>query len=172
MLAGETKTAQCDCRDSFERLTTLYNIYRDYMKHEDDLLNQRTTWLLVIQGFLFATLGVLGEWVLQPGQDRLGIERQFLVYVLVVVGVVVASVAFLGITAASDAIDELRRKWELIRVHYQGWENLPEIAGGGDPTAHQRGKWPPRLIPAAIFIAWIGVLVLAFLDFHFAKAGH
>lgn len=164
--------AALDSPNSFERLTTLYNIYRDYMKHEDDLLNQRTTWLLVIQGFLFATVGVLGEWPLQLGVDRLGHERLFLVYVLGGVGFVVGLVALLGIVAASDAIDELRRKWDLIRVHYDGWEDLPEIAGGGDPTAHQRGKWPPRLIPASILLAWSLVLVLALLDFHIAKGGH
>ena len=68
-----------------EDLYSVYQIYRDYMKHEDDLLNQRTTWLLVIQGFLFATLGVLGEWVFpSAGRDLLQTQRHDLRHTVLV----------------------------------------------------------------------------------------
>jgi len=42
-------------------LKRLYEIYRDYIKHEDDLINHRSTWHLLIQGFLFATLAGCGK---------------------------------------------------------------------------------------------------------------
>jgi len=32
----------------------LYNVYRDYMKHEDTLMNVRMTWFLTTQAFLFS----------------------------------------------------------------------------------------------------------------------
>ena len=32
-------------------------LFRDYIKHEDDLVNHRLTWLLTIHGFLYATCG-------------------------------------------------------------------------------------------------------------------
>lgn len=35
----------------------LFSLYRDYLKHEDNLINQRTTWLITIQSFLIATFG-------------------------------------------------------------------------------------------------------------------
>lgn len=35
----------------------IYELFRDYIKHEDDLINQRLTWLLTIHGFLYATCG-------------------------------------------------------------------------------------------------------------------
>lgn len=41
------------------KVEKLYQIYRDYLIHEDDLMNQRSTWHLLIQGFLFATFGAL-----------------------------------------------------------------------------------------------------------------
>jgi hypothetical protein len=41
-----------------ERKIQLYNIYRDYVKHEDNLINNRMTWLLSIHGFLYATYGL------------------------------------------------------------------------------------------------------------------
>lgn len=36
----------------------LYEIYRTYVVHEDNLTNNRMTWLLSIHGFLYATYGI------------------------------------------------------------------------------------------------------------------
>lgn len=36
----------------------LYEVFRDYLKHEDALVNNRLTWTLTIQGFLFAAYGL------------------------------------------------------------------------------------------------------------------
>jgi hypothetical protein len=145
---------------SFDHLTELYKVYRDYMKHEDDLLNQRTTWLLVIQGFLFATLAVLGEWVSpkDPLSDLLRTERLYLIYVLVGVGIFIAVAAFISILAANEAIDSLQEKWEKeLREHYRAedWDLFPEIAGGGHKKAKARGKTPALAIPCIVSLAWI-----------------
>jgi hypothetical protein len=35
----------------------LYVLYRDYIKHEDELINARTSWMINIQSFLIATFG-------------------------------------------------------------------------------------------------------------------
>src|SRR5271170_2283541 len=37
----------------------LYKIYRDYVTHEDVLINQRLQRMLIIQGFIFAATGAL-----------------------------------------------------------------------------------------------------------------
>src|SRR5271155_2266738 len=76
-----------------------YKIYRDYMKHEDDLLNHRTTWLLIFQGFLFATLGVIGEWqVAEP--SIFFTERNWLPFLLAGAGIFVAGFSWVGLKAA------------------------------------------------------------------------
>jgi len=41
----------------FAEAKDLYWIYRSYIQHEDDLINNRTTWLITIQSFLLATFG-------------------------------------------------------------------------------------------------------------------
>lgn len=151
----------------FEKLQILYDIYRDYMKHEDDLLNQRSTWHLLIQGFLFATLGVIGEWqVAQRGPDPLYTERGFLVYVLAIVGVVIAYAAFVSIKAANDAIDSLEARWLLITGAYERQTKylLPAIAGGGNPDAKTRGKKPAMWIPVAILCAWVVIFCMSIYD--------
>jgi hypothetical protein len=145
---------------SFDHLTELYKVYRDYMKHEDDLLNQRTTWLLVIQGFLFATLAVLGEWVSpkDPLSDLLRTERLYLIYVLVFVGILIAVAAFISILAANKAIDSLQKKWEKeLKQYYRAedWDLFPGIAGGGHKKAKAWGKTPALAIPCIVALAWI-----------------
>jgi hypothetical protein len=37
----------------------LYDIFRRYLEHEDNLINSRLTWSLTIHGFLFASYGIL-----------------------------------------------------------------------------------------------------------------
>jgi hypothetical protein len=40
-------------------LLSLYGKFRDYLEHEDDLINSRLTWSLTVHGFLFASYGIL-----------------------------------------------------------------------------------------------------------------
>jgi hypothetical protein len=41
----------------FEARIKLYEGFREYIKHEDDLIGNRVTWLAQIHGFLYATYG-------------------------------------------------------------------------------------------------------------------
>ena len=37
----------------------LYDLFRGYLEHEDNLINSRLTWSLTVHGFLFASYGIL-----------------------------------------------------------------------------------------------------------------
>jgi hypothetical protein len=43
--------------DGNKKIEELYLNYRDYIKHENILINYRTTWLITIQSFLITTFG-------------------------------------------------------------------------------------------------------------------
>ena len=43
-----------------------FKIFRDYMQHEDNLINQRVSWNSTIQGFLFATYGLSQQKLPDP----------------------------------------------------------------------------------------------------------
>lgn len=158
--------ASCQEDTGWKKLTALYKLYRDYMKHEDDLLNQRTTWHLLIQGFLFTTLGVIGEWQNPHGEDRLYLLRGFLVYILVLAGLVIAVAASISVNAANDAIEALYKKWQRVLITYQRESKnlLPEIAGGGDATARDSGKRPTVWIPRVLIAAWILIGLMSAID--------
>ncbi|MGA9546355.1 MAG: hypothetical protein WBS14_01525 [Rhodomicrobium sp.] len=49
----------------------LYNVYRDYVKHEDTLMNVRMTWFLTTQAFLFSCYALLNQKRLSAGTFEL-----------------------------------------------------------------------------------------------------
>jgi len=108
----------------------LYEIHRDYVKHEDHLINHRTTWLITVQAFLLATFGFSVQklyeiWfnvirVIQSEPEiasamssSSGLVR-FSLLALSVVGFAVAIISLLSIRAASKAIESLNRNWKKI----------------------------------------------------------
>lgn len=146
----------------------LYETYRAYLENENDLLNHRTTWLLVFQGFLFATLGALGQWQRAKEEPYLLFsEHHRLVDILAAVGGSVALVAGVSIFAAQLAIHTLRKQWEGL-LHDDALSNntkwktcLPGITGGGSPTAATLGMAAPVAIPIIVLTAWLSVAWMA-----------
>lgn len=144
-----------------------YFIYRNYMKHEDDLLNQRSTWHLLIQGFLFGTLGVIGQWqLITGGTDTLHSERYYLVFVISAVGLLIALLASISLHAADSAIEQLCKDWKRVRGLHNNkdYELLPEIAGGGAKNAKTYGKLAAIWIPRVVMAAWVVVVAMATYD--------
>jgi hypothetical protein len=136
------------------------------MENEDNLINQRSTLHLVIQGFLFATFGVIGELPAATGTDRLYLERWFLVYVLASADAAIAGFAYKSIKAANNAIKSLCEKWPAILEPYEKKtkNHFPAITGGGHPTAMDRGKSPAMWIPSIVAGAWILIFSISIYD--------
>jgi len=68
------------------------------IRHEDDLRNQRLTWLFTLDGFLFATLGLVWN----------GEHSTLLICALAAVGVFIGLSAVGSMRVSRMAIDELR----------------------------------------------------------------
>jgi hypothetical protein len=150
-------------QDDFVRADALYKTFRAYLEHEDDLINQRSTWHLLIQGFLFATFGALGEWTPQP--DRyLYDHRFFIVGIVAAMGLSIALSARRSISAADRSLTSLRDKWDDAKIAAKIPAALddafPPLAGGGSDHALQWGKLPALIIPVIIAIAWAILLGL------------
>lgn len=152
-----------DPRRNFGKLKEVYGIYREYIRVEHNLQHERSTWHQVIQGFLFTMLGVIGAGQLGGNlPDRLQTERDYLPYVLAIVGITIAILTSVSIEAANAAINSLCKKWKQVEAGYDddvSWL-LPSISGGGDPNAVARGKLGSRFIPWIIVLVWLGVIVM------------
>lgn len=108
-----------------------FSIYRDYLKHEDDLINNRLSWNFTIQGFLFAAysfalekIADIREGLLSTAIDTRRVQAsnvlhsisdlQIFLLVLTVVGMGVSFFVYVSVRAARYAIQELEVRWRSI----------------------------------------------------------
>jgi hypothetical protein len=147
-----------------EELASRYKVFRDYVQHEDDLINHRSTWHHTIQGLLFASLG----FTLQGKSDAPGTVhgapvQWALLFVLPLLGIALAIAAWTSIRAATKALDELTVHWKKILGQYPEAAKvcLPELTGAGDAWAIRWGKTPAYAIPVCIGVAWFVMLLAA-----------
>jgi hypothetical protein len=99
----------------------IYNVYRDYVMQESNLINTRLMWILTINGFLFTTFGLslqkqleITRYVAKDGIDNSLLvsvnafhasfyEIQFFLFVICVIGVLVSLLGRRSILAAQMA---------------------------------------------------------------------
>jgi hypothetical protein len=142
----------------------IYNAYRDYLKHEDELINRRLSWNLTLQGFLFAVYGVTLQLVYNTTAYKLPPDTHFqrLPFVFPFLGITVAILSRIGVVAAQRAIDSLRDRWKGIadELKTKGEElPVPALTGGGDEIANKFGN-KSALIPIVIILAWLLLMIL------------
>src|SRR5690242_7379942 len=104
----------------------LYAVFRDYAKHEDDLINGRLNWNFTIQGFLFTTYGLslqkiaeVRSQLIKPGipwvrsMDYASAVHELRIFMIVIaiVGIFVSAFVHLSVWAARIALYELELKW-------------------------------------------------------------
>jgi hypothetical protein len=150
-----------------------FKLYRDYVEHEDALIDKRLLWNLNIQGFLLATYGFsvqkLAEvQVHQPQTDEkelLGTWALYaLLFVLPLLGGVISFLSWQGIEAAQFAIKNLSDEWAEIEHGYKSGHDalkppqplpqLPKMTGGGAALAHDWGLRAPLWFPWAFICVW------------------
>lgn len=164
-----------------------YELYRDYIKHEDSLINNRLLWNLNLQGFLFGaysfSLQKVGELHAKALGDKTAdlmashfsvLLLNVLLIVLPLVGGSVSLLVWMGVQAAQLSIEELNKQWEdKIDPQYhnqtpQPLPYLPELTGGGVMLAHKLGFRAPLLIPTFMLAAW-AILLISFVALFYKR---
>jgi hypothetical protein len=144
-----------------EDLAEHFQLFRDYVKHEDELINRRLTWLLTVQGFLFAAYGIANQ-IYAGSNSKNGSEtlamRNFaerLGSVFASVGLVVGALAFLGVLAAQFSVWSLEKQWKNIpKPNAAEAASLPGLTGAGNIMAKVLGAIAHNFIPIMIIGAW------------------
>ena len=95
----------------------LNQIYSKQIEREDNLIGQRLTMLLTFQGFLFASLSLLGE----PDAEVLIVKALTLAVPLM--GIVISVLAIFGIHTAVQHLNELKNEWR--SLHQEKAKRLP-----------------------------------------------
>lgn len=154
-----------DEKSSRDELRRDFELYRDYLKHEDGLVDRRLTWTLTVQGFLGAAFGFSCQKLADLKPDSLaspnGMLLTFFAHVVIpVLGLGTALPSFVGIVAAHRAIRVLEGLWE--RVYgarkWAGYE-LPPLAGGGAVSSHVLGYFSSATVPLLFIVGWSAALL-------------
>ena len=130
----------------------LYNIYREYIKHENTLINNRISWLTTIQGFLFAAFGL----IIKNGHEPIisGEKVSCFLRVIAFVGAAVSVLTFISALGAIKSIDKLEISWKSIREKDKV-VLLPWPKGGGDDIAPFLGRVGSFGISSVFVCVWI-----------------
>lgn len=150
-----------------------YEAIRNYITHEDTLINNRLTWFLVSQGLIFSAFSAL----FKPKADLLSklceyhssnsqiaimlSELERLQFILSLLGLFVCIICYLGIEAAVCSINEIKQNFE----HISQKVDLPALTGGGNQFAQKFGIVSPRGIPIILFCAWLSLILKLTLSF-------
>jgi hypothetical protein len=87
----------------------LYKVLRGQIEHEDNLVNQRVTWLLLIQGFLFASFyNILISSLDKPDFFSL---KLIILILISAFGIFISWVSLRSIRGAFKALKHIREFW-------------------------------------------------------------
>jgi hypothetical protein len=151
----------------------LYNVYRDYVKHENTLMNVRMTWFLTTQAFLFSCYALLNQKRINTGNfelvrswqefvDITELKFRFGTLILMLIcffGIFTARRSYISVRAASLAILALRNKWDAEFARRGPFISLPGITGGGDDKARDEGWASAAFLPKAAMVIWVLIAI-------------
>ncbi len=160
----------------------LYDLFRGYLEHEDNLINSRLTWSLTVHGFLFASYGILlgkiadeFSGLVTPGaHPHLGehiIAALFALQALVaILGVLVGFSSWRAIIASHNAIQHLvtiahsqGRPLEIVPKRATvppGSILLPRIIGGGAKILPPGERKQDHTVGARSYYLWLPALIM------------
>lgn len=126
------------------------NIIRAMIQHEDQVANDRITWLTSIQGLLFAALGF--AWDKQ--------DTKILIVVLSFTGIMVAVSAWFSLIISNEARRDLVKWWD---CHKPSNYTDPDVIGTRSfhPTLTRLLR-PWRALPFLFIVSWIFVFLINF----------
>lgn len=131
-----------------------YNLIRQRIEHEDNLIVQRLSWLVASQSFLFTAYAIVLNGLTtppQPATETVIHQQMRLSRLIPLTAMMSCALIYVGIAAAVKAIADLRRSY---RSRFPSNETeLPGIQTGGLTRA--LGLAAPLLLPLVFIGVWL-----------------
>jgi len=138
-------TREADKRTALEKHA---EILRALIRHENEVTNQRTTWLLVSQGVLFAAASVFVK------------IHWFPAIVVSSVGIVLALSIGQSLQNSFEARGYLKRSWrERLKDAGYKWEDFAPLDGGVPGIRVVNWLFPWSVIPRTFIVAWAALML-------------
>jgi hypothetical protein len=134
-----------------------YQLFRNRIEHEDNLVMQRLSWLMASQSFLFTAYAIVTNGLTTSGSSE---RVNIFVHRLVVLATIIPSVALLNsllillsIAATLKAINDLRC------AYHQQTGNLEILRLQANPSTRALGLSAPVLLPLLFLAVWLYLLM-------------
>jgi hypothetical protein len=132
------------------------NLIASEIKHEDDLIGQRTTWLVISQSFLFGTFVAVVS--LREGTSMAAALAELLIVVIPLVGVLLPGVVLLAVYAAAHAMQQWRAEQDRLCAMPEGkeleWPRLKHRA-----SVVRLGQMLPITVAVGFVVAWVAIMI-------------
>lgn len=153
----------------FEKASSFYDKIREQVRSEDTLYNQRIIWLISMQAFLFATLGLILQAYLADGVNQSSPLLTGSFILIAVTGILVAMVSNRVISNGRVALNRLRDQWDAFAQDL-GEEDLALLPHPrGKHEKSERGNiWSRGIssgnLPLIFALVWLGFLAFLILE--------
>jgi hypothetical protein len=128
-----------------------FTLIQARLSHEDDLVNQRVSWLVNSQSFLLTAYAITLNGLAADASKPLAVVQRKLLDMLPVVGVACVLLVCVALVGGLCALAELRR---FAATNYPK-DRLFLIS---KPTTQFLGVSAPVLIPIVFLVIWLAVL--------------
>jgi hypothetical protein len=136
----------------------IYSAVREQIEHEDNLITQRTTWLVASQSFLFTAFAILVNAPLTSKLPILEIKQEQVFQIIPLVGFAASLLIYTGIIAGILAMGRLRAHWA--HVPCEGpCAALPPIQSS--IVSRTLGTLTPAVLPPGFMLIWLYLLLSA-----------
>ena len=133
-----------------------FELAREIVRHEDGLVHQRVTWLLIVQGLLFNAF-VSGVGLLDKFKGNVQVITciELGLFALALVGISTNLTAANAVFIAFRQIGDVRHWWEASRED----SNFPALSGTMENTRLARVLHPASML-FVLIAAWLGLFAL------------
>jgi hypothetical protein len=133
-----------------------YQIIRSQIEHEDNLINQRLSWFVAAQAFLFSAYAILLNAPSQVRLQSFATQQEILFSLIPLVAIGVSILIYITVFAAMLATANLRR---LLKTDMSEKDSalLPPVQGYRQTLL--LGQASPLLMPFLFLVGWIVLLI-------------
>lgn len=130
-----------------------YQVFRNRIEHEDNLIMQRLSWLMASQSFLFTAYAIVTNGLsATAGTNSFISHLGTLARIIPIVALINSLLIALSIFGALEAIRELRNQ-------YMTGEMLEIVPLQTSRFARRLGLSAPVLLPLLFIVVWLYLLV-------------
>jgi hypothetical protein len=142
----------------YRHFSDFYKRMRDQVEHENTLYNQRIVWLITMQAFLFATLGLLMQAKVAETTVT-SLQINCFRYLICFVGLAVALISERILSDARNALKHLRDHWDQASIPAPYEKFFPHV-NGGSGKATDRTFRRSRNLPMMFCVVWVIAMVI------------